>query len=320
MAETARFALPLIDGAQALKHVTHNEALARLEGAVQIAAEALDATAPPGSPVSGEIWGVGSGASGDWSGADGSLALFTEGGWRFVVPGEGWLAWNKDDGALYVHVSGAWAAFATLISALNNLGLLGVNTSADATNRLAVKSNAALLTALETAGGGSGDLRVVLNKEAAGDTASLVFQTGYSGRAEFGLAGGDDFTIKTSADGASFNAALTASAAEGFVTFNALMGAEVSFPAAAGGVLAVTTSYAVPAPESGTADDIDTISGGFDGALLILSGSAGNTLTVKDGTGNLKLGADRVLDNFEDSLTLVRRGSDWIELAYANNG
>jgi hypothetical protein len=36
--------------------------------------------------------------------------------------------------------------------------------------------------------------------------------------------------------------------------------------------------------------------------------------------GNLKLGGNRVLDNFEDSLLLVRRGADWIELSFSNNG
>ena len=77
----------------------------------------------------------------------------------------------------------------------------------------------------------------------------------------------------------------------------------------------------MPAPETGSADDIDTISGGADGALLVLTGSAGKTLTFKDGTGNLKLGGDRVLDNFEDCADAGEaRGSDWIELSYANNG
>ena len=44
---------------------------------------------------------------------------------------------------------------------------------------------------------------------ASGGTASLVFQEGYSGRAEFGLTGDDDFHIKVSPDGASWNDALS---------------------------------------------------------------------------------------------------------------
>lgn len=94
----------------------------------------------------------------------------------------------------------------------------------------------------------------------------------------------------------------------------------VSFPTVSGGVLAVTTSYAVPAPETGITDDIDSIVGGYDGTVLVLSGTAGNTLTINDG-GTLKLGAvTRVLDNFDDTLTLIKRGTDWLELSFSDNG
>ena len=81
---------------------------------------------------------------------------------------------------------------------------LGVNTTADATNKLAVKSNAVLFAALEAANGGDGDIRFVVNKEADGDTASLLFQKGFSGRAEFGLIGDNDFRLKVSPDGSTW--------------------------------------------------------------------------------------------------------------------
>ena len=86
------------------------------------------------------------------------------------------------------------------------------------------------------------------------------------------------------------------------------------------GVLTAQTGYVVPAPQSGVAAEVSSISGGFDGAVLIITGTAGQVLTFRDGAGNLKLGGDRVLDNFEDSLMLVRRGTDWIELSYSDNG
>ncbi len=40
-----------------------------------------------------------------------------------------------------------------------------------------------------------------INKAAAGDTASLLYQDAFSGRAELGLAGDDDFHFKVSPDG-----------------------------------------------------------------------------------------------------------------------
>lgn len=81
-------------------------------------------------------------------------------------------------------------------TALQNVAGLGVNTSYDAINRLSVKSAAALF---DNAGAGT---QLKINKTAAGDTASLLYQTGYSGRAEAGLCGDDRFHLKTSVDGA----------------------------------------------------------------------------------------------------------------------
>ena len=57
-----------------------------------------------------------------------------------------------------------------------------------------------------------------INKALPADTASLLLQSGYSGRAEFGLTGDDDWTVKVSADGASWIEAMKADAASGRVT------------------------------------------------------------------------------------------------------
>lgn len=317
MSDTPKLALPLIAAEQALKHITHNEALVALDTLVQMAVEELELVTPPGSPATGQSWSVGLSATGDWSGQDGDIATWTEAGWRFLTPLEGWTLWDKDTATPYVYLSGDWVQFT---GAIQNIPMLGINTTADATNKLAVRTNAVLFAGLEAAASGSGDMRVALNKEMVGDTASFVFQTGYSGRAEIGLVANDDFVFKVSADGSNFVPGLSINKDNGFVTFNQLYGSEPSFPAIVSGELTVTTSYAVPAPESGSSDTVDTISGGFDGAVLVLTGSSGNVLTFSDSVGNLKLGSARVLDSFEDSLLLIKRGSDWIELAYANNG
>jgi hypothetical protein len=47
-------------------------------------------------------------------------------------------------------------------------------------------------------------IQATLNKNAAGDDAGFVFQTGWSTRALFGTLGGDDFAIKVSPDGSAF--------------------------------------------------------------------------------------------------------------------
>ncbi|WP_116652860.1 DUF2793 domain-containing protein [Pelagibacterium sediminicola] len=313
MTSTARLDLPLIAAEQAQKHVTHNEALLILDAATQLRLTARDLTDPPETPEPGETFAIGTGATAAWEGRDGQLACWTEGGWRYLIPRTGWVAWDETDAAPVIFEGGNWRAF------LSNVSGLGIGALPDETNRLAVRSEAALFTAIPDGDGGNGNLRLTLNKETAADSATLIFQSGWSGRAEIGLSGNDDFAFKVSPDGEAWSTAMTLDRTDGFVRFDQMAGSTVSFPTIASGILAVTTSCAVPAPETGLTDEIDTITGGFDGALLILAGTAGTTLTFKDGTGNLKLGGDRVLDAFEDSLMLVRRGTDWIALSYADN-
>ncbi len=90
------------------------------------------------------------------------------------------------------------AMAAANVSALY-LGLGGA--TADATNRLSINAPASLFN---HAGAGH---QVKVNKAAPTETGSFLFQTGFSGRAEFGLTGSDDFQIKVSGDGATwFNA------------------------------------------------------------------------------------------------------------------
>ena len=70
------------------------------------------------------------------------------------------------------------------------MALVGVNAIADVTNKLSVSSAASLFNH-----DGAGH-QVKINKASAEQTGTVLFQTGYSGRAEFGLAGDDDFQVK----------------------------------------------------------------------------------------------------------------------------
>ena len=94
--------------------------------------------------------------------------------------------------------------------------LFGVNTTADATNRLAVKSDAVLFNHDDVTPG-SGDMRAKVNKATTADTGSHLFQTNASGRAEFGLVGKDDFSLKVSGDGANWTDAVVIDTDNGFV-------------------------------------------------------------------------------------------------------
>ncbi|MFN7050773.1 MAG: DUF2793 domain-containing protein, partial [Gemmobacter sp.] len=200
--------LPYILPAQAQKHVTHNEALRVLDLLVQLAVTSRQVTEPPGGLPDGARYIVPPGATGVFAGHVGKIALWEYSYWSFVPALPGWQAEVLDESIRVVFDGTDWIGPEAQMQRV--LGL-GVSTDADETNRLAVASAATLLT---HAGGGH---QLKINKATASDTASLLFQTGWSGRAEMGTAGSDAFEIKTSADGSSFQTALRAVPASGRV-------------------------------------------------------------------------------------------------------
>ncbi|MGF1649863.1 MAG: DUF2793 domain-containing protein [Hyphomicrobiaceae bacterium] len=193
--------LPYIAAAQAQKHVTHNEALRTLDALVQLVVIARGLTAPPATPLEGDRYLIGPGATGSWQGHDGKIAAWQDGAWAMLAPLEGWTAWVVSEGKLVVLSAGVWVDVALGGSGptadFNPVsgGLLGVNATADTTNRLAVSSPASLFN---NAGAGH---QLKVNKAASSDTASFLFQTGFSGRAEIGTTGDDTFSFKVSSNG-----------------------------------------------------------------------------------------------------------------------
>ncbi|MCC7254216.1 DUF2793 domain-containing protein [Hyphomicrobium sp.] len=209
MDQTTKLNLPYILAAQSQKHVTHNEALRALDALVQLAVVDKDLSAPPGSPAEGDCYIVATSPTGAWAGHATHVAAFQNSAWAFHVPREGWLAWVEDENKLYVFDGAAWVV--NPVGSANPVSLVGVNATADATNRLSVSSPASLFNH-EGAGH-----QLKINKAVAGDTASVLFQTGFSGRAEFGLAGDDDFHVKVSPDGSAWHEGLVISRTTGAV-------------------------------------------------------------------------------------------------------
>jgi hypothetical protein len=208
MTDTPNLGLTFIEGSQAQKHVTHNEALRILDAAIQIAVLDLTRTAPPSSPAEGERHVVASGATGVWAGHANAIATWQDGAWAFLAPRTGWCIWSVADNVVFVFDGSHWRDQRDLPVTLDNAVHVGINTSANSPNLLSVKSNAALLTAINVANGGSGDARLQISKESASKTASVFFSEAFSGRAEFGLVGDDNFHLKVSPDGSAWSDAL----------------------------------------------------------------------------------------------------------------
>lgn len=221
MPETPLLRLPLLEAAQAQKHVTHNEALMRLDWAIHLSVISRAVAAPPEGAADGARYLLPAAPSGAWAGQAGLLAILQGGGWVFEPPRAGWRLWVEDerkfmgfDGAEWLDLrqdSPSTPSNPGTPAEITSLPRLGINATADEVNRLAVSSPAVLFN---HQGGG---MQVKLNKNAAADTAALLYQSGFAGRAEMGLAGDDDFRIKVSADGTLWRDAILVDRATGAV-------------------------------------------------------------------------------------------------------
>ena len=201
--------LPYILPSQAQKHVTHNEALRILDVCVQLVVLDRTLTAPPAGPVEGDRHIVATPATGPWIGREGQIALFENNVWSFFLPQIGWQAYVRSESAQAVFTGAGWT---TQSDGPFIAGQIGVSATPDATNRLSVSAPATLLN---HAGNGH---QLKINKASDTDTASLLFQSGFSGRAEMGLSGNNNFAVKVSPDGTAFSTGLSVAAATGVVT------------------------------------------------------------------------------------------------------
>lgn len=92
-----RFGLPLLYSGQAQKEVWVNEAHARADALLHCAIEG-EATEPSAEPAEGECWIVSAGATGDWTGKDGSIACRQGGNWLFATPRDGMRILDRSTG------------------------------------------------------------------------------------------------------------------------------------------------------------------------------------------------------------------------------
>lgn len=233
MSTTPNLSLPLMVQNQSGKEVTHNGALVIIDALLNNGIIDLDINTPPSTPNTGDTYTVGTVPTDEFVNHEGELAFYNN-GWRFITPKEGLTLWVNDEDKLYSYNGSSWTSTdynnslddltdATITTpsqndllvhdgikfvnskVANDLERIGINTTADANNKLAVASDNVLFNNNGT------DVRVKANKALDTNTASHLFQSNWSGRAEFGLIGNDDFTLKVSSDGSNWNNAMVVS-------------------------------------------------------------------------------------------------------------
>ena len=208
MPNSPNLALPYIVANQAQKHVPHNDAITMIDGLLQMSVVSRSLNTPPVTFVDGNRFLIGAAPTAEWLGQAGLIAFRNAGLWQFLTPRKGWALWIEAENIFLIYDGVNWVA-PPAPQILQNMNLLGVNAMADATNKLAVSSSAVLFNNI-----GNG-IQLKVNKNAVTDTASLLYQTGFSGRAEMGATGDDSFHIKVSADGAAWKEGLLIDASTG---------------------------------------------------------------------------------------------------------
>ncbi|MFT4090499.1 MAG: DUF2793 domain-containing protein [Asticcacaulis sp.] len=190
---TPRLGLPLLQSGQTGPYITLNETIWKLEALVQASVLSRTLAVEPSAPQAGDAYLLPEAATGaTWSEHDaGAFLIYWGGYWNEVTQTLGAIVFVADEGAHLKLGEGGWEK----LIELQSLPQIGVNATADNHNRLSVSSAAVLFN---HAGAG---VQTKLNKQNSNDTASLLWQTNWSGRAEFGTNGSDNLSLKVSPDG-----------------------------------------------------------------------------------------------------------------------
>lgn len=268
MANSPNLGIPLVEQGQSQKEVTMNEAITILDAVIGGGVLDKDLNAPPGSPAAGARYIIGPSPTGVWAGKANQIAYYFSGGWRYIVPGNAWFLWVADEGLMYAFNGTSWG-----VASVSSGGtMFGINATPDSTNRLSVNSDAILFNH-----NGSG-VQCKLNKNAAGNSASFLFQTNFSGRAEFGTLGDDNFTLRSSPDGSTWLDVIKMMAATGRVAFKSIATGLTATGANQGTAYAITKTLneftTVAASTGGRLPSVEP------GELFLVANKGANALAV----------------------------------------
>lgn len=185
---------------QTQKHVTFNELVNKVDNILMLSVISTSQQSPPNSPLEGQRYIIPNGALGDWSGKSGNIAFFYNQAWDYLAPTNGFIAHSQEDGQIY-YFNNIWKKLSFGVSDELSIGKIGIGTNADNSSPFSTKLNQAIFCAKYNTETGDGNVRIKINKENSSNTGSIIFQDNWYGRAEIGLCGDNNFSIKTSING-----------------------------------------------------------------------------------------------------------------------
>lgn len=121
--ETRNLKLKYLFGQQASKHITVNEAFARIDGVLSRHIEFFKINLPPEEPEEGTGFIIGESPSGEWIGHKFDVCYRINGGWEFFSPPVGWSVWVESLCSVVTFIGKDW-----LIGAMS-VGSAGQSTS-----------------------------------------------------------------------------------------------------------------------------------------------------------------------------------------------
>lgn len=96
---------------QAQPQITVNTALRWLEAFAQLSVFSQSSMAPPPSPSDGALYIVPDGATGEWAGHDGQIALYLSTAWAYKTAPPGSMAYVQDEDAYFKYAPGSPATW-----------------------------------------------------------------------------------------------------------------------------------------------------------------------------------------------------------------
>lgn len=178
----------------------YNNAMQAIDALMHMLVQSVSTTAPP-TTVAGDVgkrWIIPSGATGDWSGKTGQVALCTAATvWRYFTPKQGWIA-KLTSGEVYIYSGSAWGVLARqVVTALtNSAGTVTANCLNRSVNHFTITLAANVTTLTLTNLAGSGYITEVEIQITQNGTGGFTFAL----PASFKPLGGSDTAIAAAAN------------------------------------------------------------------------------------------------------------------------